>query len=61
MSVMESMSEVKYSLPGQRKNGRVAAEELPDELALTMGINRQHCRVMWRRQKGVGVRFSTPK
>jgi hypothetical protein len=38
-----------------------AAEELPDELVLTMGINRQHCRVMWRRQKEVGVRFRTPK
>jgi hypothetical protein len=38
-----------------------AAEKIPDELVLTMGINRQHCRVMWRRQKEVGVRFSTPE
>ena len=38
-----------------------AAEELPDQLLLTMGLDRQHCRVMWRHQKEVGVQFSTPK
>jgi hypothetical protein len=37
-----------------------AAKELPDELLLTMGLKRQHCRVMWRQQKEVGVRFGTP-
>jgi hypothetical protein len=38
-----------------------AVEELPDELVLTMGMNRQNCRVMWRRQKEVGVQFGTAK
>jgi hypothetical protein len=38
-----------------------AAEELPDQLLLTMGLDRQHCRVMWRHQKEVGVRFGTAK
>ena len=38
-----------------------AVEELPDEFLLTMGMNRQHCSVMWRNQKEVGVRFGTPK
>ena len=37
------------------------AEELPDELQLTMGLKRQHCRVTWRQQKEVGVRFGGPK
>ena len=36
-------------------------EELADEFLLTLGMNRQHCRVMWRRQKEVGVRFGTAK
>ena len=34
-------------------------EELPDQLLLTMGLDRQNCRVMWRNQKEVGVRFGT--
>ena len=38
-----------------------AVEELPNEFLLTMGMNRQHCRVMWRHQNEVGVRFGAPK
>jgi hypothetical protein len=38
-----------------------AAAELPDQLLLTMGFDRRHCRVVWRHQKEVGVRFSTAK
>ena len=38
-----------------------AAEELPDQLVLTMGLDRQRCRVTWRRQKQVGVAFGTSK
>jgi hypothetical protein len=36
-------------------------EELPDEFLLTMGMNHRHCRVMWRSQKEVGVRFGAAK
>lgn len=38
-----------------------AAEGLPDLLLLTMGMDRQHCRVMWRRDEEVGVRFEAPR
>jgi hypothetical protein len=38
-----------------------SAEELPAELLLTMGLERQCCSVMWRQKKEVGVRFATPK
>jgi PilZ domain len=35
--------------------------ELPDQLLLTMGMERQYCRVMWRRQKEIGVQFGARK
>ena len=38
-----------------------AVEELPDGFLLTMGMSRQHCRVMWRNQEEVGVQFGTAK
>ena len=38
-----------------------ALTELPDEFVLTLGMNKQRCRVMWRRQKEVGVQFGAPK
>jgi len=37
------------------------AGELPDQLVLTMGLDRQQCRVMWRHHKEVGVKFGMPK
>jgi hypothetical protein len=34
-----------------------APEELPDQLLLTMGMDHKRCRVIWRRQKEIGVSF----
>jgi hypothetical protein len=36
-------------------------EDLPDQLLLTRGMDRQHCHVMWRGQKELGVRFGSPR
>jgi PilZ domain len=36
-----------------------AADELPAQLQLTIGMNRRNCQLMWRRDKEVGVRFAT--
>jgi hypothetical protein len=38
-----------------------AAEELPDQLVLTMGFDRQHCSVTWRRQKEVASSSVCPR
>lgn len=38
-----------------------AAEELPEQLLLTMGMDRQYCRVMWRNREEIGVRFGPSK
>jgi hypothetical protein len=34
-----------------------AAGELPDRFLLTLGLGKQQCRVTWRHEEEVGVRF----
>jgi hypothetical protein len=37
-----------------------AAGDTPAELLVTMGMVSQRCRVMWRRENEIGVRFAAP-
>jgi hypothetical protein len=37
-----------------------AAAKVPADLLVTMGMDRRRCRVMWRRDNEMGVRFAAP-